>query len=153
MFLLCARFKTVRNSQGGSSERRFVIAVPGSGRRRDSVLEFFLILTARNPLKSPESDERIQENPSPFSWSGLVWIWFGLGEFGLRRSADGVGRSRPARASPCEWAKLSRTGMAGWQNSVFKRLKDLSRRQIRRRADRIASSPTAPARSPCGDAD
>src|SRR5271165_6309437 len=86
MFLLCARFKTVRNSQGGSSERRFVIAVPGSGRRRDSVLEFFLILTARNPLKSPESDERIQENPSPFSWSGLVWIWFGLEQFGLRRS-------------------------------------------------------------------
>src|SRR5271165_1194495 len=46
----------------------------------------FLIWTARNPLKSPESDERIQENPSPFSWSGLVWIWFGLEQFGLRRS-------------------------------------------------------------------
>ena len=34
---------------------------------------------ARNPLKSPESDEGIQENPSPFSWFGLVrlWVWLG----------------------------------------------------------------------------
>src|SRR5208337_4019809 len=52
----------------------------------------FLIWTARNLLKSPESGEGIQDNPSPFSWSGLVWIWLSLGEFGLRRSADGVGR-------------------------------------------------------------
>src|SRR5271166_1497368 len=150
MFLLCARFKTVRNSQGGSSERRFVIAVPGSGRRRDSVLEFFLILTARNPLKSPESDEGIQENPSPFSWSGLVWIWFGLEEFGLRRSADGVDRSRPARASPSEWAKLSRTGMAEFGVQAIERLESTPDSPT---GGQGASSPTAPARSPCGDAD
>src|SRR5208337_2725713 len=42
----------------------------------------FLIWVARNPLKSLESDEGTQENPSPFSWSGLVLFglaWFGLG--------------------------------------------------------------------------
>src|SRR5208337_301170 len=50
------------------------------------------VWTARNLLKSPESDEGIQDNPSPFSWSGFVWIWLSLGEFGLRRSADGVRR-------------------------------------------------------------
>src|SRR5271157_6109093 len=65
-------------------------------------LESFLIWIARNPLKSPESDEGIQENPSPFSWSGLVWIWFGLEKFGLRRSAERAGRSRPARPSPSD---------------------------------------------------
>src|SRR5271166_85820 len=47
-------------------------------------LESFLVWIARNSLKSPESDEGIQENPSPFSWSGLVWIGFGLENFGLR---------------------------------------------------------------------
>src|SRR5271166_1770654 len=52
--------------------------------RRDSIVGVFLIWIARNPLKSPESDEGIQENPSPFSWAGLVWLWFGLEEFGLR---------------------------------------------------------------------
>src|SRR5271166_706908 len=62
----------------------------------------FLIWIARNPLKSPESDEGIQENPSPFSWSGLVWIWFGLEKFGLSRSAERAGRSRPARPSPSD---------------------------------------------------
>ena len=36
--------------------------------------ELILIWTARNTLKSPESDEEIQENPSSFSWSGLVGI-------------------------------------------------------------------------------
>ena len=57
----------------------------------------FLIWIARNPLKSPESDEGIQENPSPFPWSGLDLLWFGLEEFGPRRC--GVGRSLPARLS------------------------------------------------------
>jgi len=52
-------------------------------------LERFFIWIASNPLKSPESDEGIQENPSPFSWCGLVWLGFGLEEFGLRRSARG----------------------------------------------------------------
>jgi hypothetical protein len=33
----------------------------------------FLWIT-RNPLKSPESDEGIKENPRPFSWFGLVWF-------------------------------------------------------------------------------
>jgi len=40
----------------------------------------FLIWIAGNLLKGPESDEGIQDDPSPFSWSGLVWIWFGLEE-------------------------------------------------------------------------
>ena len=40
----------------------------------------FLIWIGGNLLKSPESDEGIQDDPSPFSWSGLVWIWFGLEE-------------------------------------------------------------------------
>jgi hypothetical protein len=57
----------------------------------------FLIWIGRNPLKSPESDEGIQGNPSPFPWSGLDLLWFGLEEFGLRRC--GVGRSLPARLS------------------------------------------------------
>jgi hypothetical protein len=57
----------------------------------------FLTWIARNPLKSPESDEGIQENPSPFSWSGLDWLWFGLEEFGPGRY--GVGRSLLARLS------------------------------------------------------
>src|SRR5208337_3329744 len=55
-------------------------AAPG-GRR----CGYFLPWIARNPLKSPESDEGIQENPSPFSWFGLVRLWFGLERFGLRR--------------------------------------------------------------------
>ena len=50
----------------------------------------FFIWTARNPLKCPELDERIQGNPSLFSWSGLDWLRFGLDEFGPRRY--GVGR-------------------------------------------------------------
>src|SRR5271166_5281535 len=45
---------------------------------RDSSLRaaraIFLAWIARNPLKSPESDEGIQGNPSPFSWSGLDWL-------------------------------------------------------------------------------
>jgi len=43
--------------------------------------EFFFVCIARNPLKRPESDERIQENPSLFIWSGLDWLGFGLGKF------------------------------------------------------------------------
>ena len=54
----------------------------------------FFIWTACNPLKSPESDKGIQENPRLFSWFGLAWLWFGLEKFGLTRSADRVGRSR-----------------------------------------------------------
>ena len=44
--------------------------------------DFFLLWIARNPLKSPESDEGIQENPREskpaflgFSWSGLDSAW------------------------------------------------------------------------------
>jgi|SRR5271166_1610834 len=61
--------------------------------------EFFLIWIARNPLKSPESDEGIQENPSPLSWSGLVWLWFGLEEFGLEafREAASAGGNGVAK--------------------------------------------------------
>src|SRR5208283_4990678 len=49
-------------------------------------VEFFLLWTDRKSLKSPESDEGIQDNPSRLSWSGLAQTWFGLEEFGLRRS-------------------------------------------------------------------
>src|SRR5208337_4916522 len=46
----------------------------GCRAQMDSILGVaFLLGTACNPLKSPESDEGIQENPSPFSWFGLVW--------------------------------------------------------------------------------
>ncbi len=57
----------------------------------------FLIWIARNPLKSPGSDEGIQGNPSPLPWSGLDGLCFRLEEFGLRRC--GVGRSLLARLS------------------------------------------------------
>jgi len=82
----CLRFaverpmRVARNSQGGPCGSR---ASPTDFVPRRRQVEF-LIWAARNPLKSPESDEGIQENPSPFSWSGLVWIWFGLEEFGRR---------------------------------------------------------------------
>ena len=59
----------------------------GRRRRGDSILGAFLIWTARKLLKRPESDEGIQDNPSPFSWSGLVWLGLGLKEFGLGRFA------------------------------------------------------------------
>ena len=76
---------------------------PGANEASARKLNSF-VWTDRNTLKSLESDEGIQDNPSPFSWSGLALLWFGLEEFGLRRSADGVGRSRPARP---EWTSLS----------------------------------------------
>ena len=69
------------------------IAMTNSRRGRAVASRPFLTWIARNPLKSPESDEGIQENPSPFSWSGSNWLWFGLEEFGPRRC--GVGRSAP----------------------------------------------------------
>src|SRR5271166_1381791 len=55
-----------------------------AGNEPRSVRAVFLLWTARNPLKSPESDEGIRHNPSPFSWFGLVRVWFGLEKFGLR---------------------------------------------------------------------
>ena len=59
----------------------------------------FFVWIAGNPLKSPESDKGIQENPSPFSWSGLVWLGFGLAAFGPGLPQTNVGRSRPAFSS------------------------------------------------------
>ena len=158
------KLRTSRGAHAGAVRHRsdFVRGAPhclrqwaskqcSPARRRDSTLGVaFLIWITRNPLKSPESDEGIQENPSPFSWSGLVWIWFGLEEFGLRRSADGVDRSRPARASPSEWAKLSRTGMAEFGVQAIERLESTPDSPT---GGQGASSPTAPARSRCGDAD
>jgi hypothetical protein len=47
--------------------------------RDDSAGQKYLLWVARNPLKSLESDEGIQENPSPFPWSFLVLLGFGLG--------------------------------------------------------------------------
>lgn len=38
----------------------------------------FLLGFARNPLKSPESDEEIQENPRLFPWFFLVWLGLAL---------------------------------------------------------------------------
>src|SRR5208337_1389945 len=72
-----------RDRRSGRRTRR------GPG-RRGREKEFFRFV-ADNPLISPESDERIQENPSPFSWSGLVWFWFGLKEFGLRPQTASAG--------------------------------------------------------------
>ncbi len=50
------------------------------GARIEAIYNFFGLdhWIARNPLKSPESDEGIQENPSPFPWFLLVWLGFGL---------------------------------------------------------------------------
>ncbi len=101
-----ARAGAVRNprtsSRGAHRLRQWAGCSLAAGRRRDSILGVaFLIWTARNPLKSPESDEGIQDNPSPFSWSGLVWIWFGLeGPEAFRRrrrqmASAGCGRRAP----------------------------------------------------------
>src|SRR5208337_2786679 len=57
---------------------------------------------ARNPLKSPESDEGIQGNPTQFFLVFLGLALIRLEEFGLRRY--GVGRSLLARA----WSKHRR---------------------------------------------
>src|SRR5208337_3057655 len=70
----------------------------------------FFLGIARNPLKSPESDKRIQENPSSFSWFGLVRLWFGLEGFGRGATRDHVRRAplreraaldQPARKRYC----------------------------------------------------
>ena len=60
----------------------------------------FLIWFARNPLKSPETDEGIQENPSPFAWFFLGWLGPALDEFGLlpnRSQAVARGETGPRR--------------------------------------------------------
>src|SRR5271166_3736011 len=57
------------------------LRMKASGRARVAQ-EVISIWIARNPLKSPESDEGIQENPSLFSWSRLVWLGFSLGVLG-----------------------------------------------------------------------
>ena len=72
------------------------------GGSKQNEFPIFFLWTHRNSLKSLESDEGIQENPSPFSWFGLVRLWFGLDEFGPGRY--GVGRSLLA-ASRREWTK------------------------------------------------
>src|SRR5208337_1792665 len=59
--------------QGGRRHRRGRRGT-GSGETTRLGVEFFLLWNPRNPLKSPESDEEIQENPSPFPWFGLVWL-------------------------------------------------------------------------------
>ena len=105
------------------------VSVAGiDARRRLMGKRVFLTWTACNPLKSHEPDERIQENPSPFSWSGLDWLGFGLEEFGLRRYA--VGRS--LRAPLNAWTKpaardgarsTGRVTFAGkWHRKGLKRL-------------------------------
>jgi hypothetical protein len=64
---------------------------------------FYFLWVACNPLKSLESDEGIQENPSPFPWFFLVWLGFGLDGFGPRRAlarAPGAAtRTRRARSA------------------------------------------------------
>ena len=62
---------------------------------RTAWASLILIWTARNSLKSPRIGQGIRENQSPFSWSGLVWIGFGSGEFGLKAfRVVVVGRTR-----------------------------------------------------------
>ncbi len=48
------------------------------GNRPFAGVDNFFLWIARNPLNSPESDEVIQVNPSPFPWYFLVWLGFGL---------------------------------------------------------------------------
>ena len=74
-----------------------IVALSNRGASIAGAGENFFPWTPRNPLKSPELDEGIQENPSPFSLSGLDWLWFGLEEFGPRRC--GVGPLLLARLS------------------------------------------------------
>ena len=62
----------------------------------------FLLWIAGNPLKSPESDEGIQENPSLFSWSCLVWLGFGLEEFGLNHRRHHCKFGPPSRGDLAE---------------------------------------------------
>ena len=121
MFLLCARFtaldqaaplscrrvapeKWSRNSQGGSSERRSSSPSPGSGRRRDFDLGFFLIWIARNPLKSPESDERIQEIQARFL--GLAWSGFGSAWRNLARGAPPAAPAGRPQMTPQRLEKI-----------------------------------------------
>src|SRR5271165_5344438 len=85
------------------TSRKFGLRMLVVGRGTPSWSCIFLIWTAGKPLKRPESDEEIQENPNPFSWSGLAWIWFGLEEIGLRRSARR--RRLLAPNAPSGWAK------------------------------------------------
>ena len=68
-----------------------IVPSPGSN--------YFFLWIARNPLKSPESDEeiqkkskRIQENPSPLPWFFLVGL--GSAWSDLARGAAGDGRPR-----------------------------------------------------------
>ena len=83
----------------------------------------FLIWTARNPLKNPESDEGIQEKPSPFSWFGLVWlgralVWLGL----VRRDLlSGHSRIRPLGRERSSDAS---------KNAELKALHDARRREV-----------------------
>src|SRR5271169_2790433 len=82
--------------------RQWAECLLAAGRRRGFIMGVeFLIWIARNPLKRLESDEGIQENPNPLSWSGLVWLGFGLEKFGLSRSdlgsPSGAGSGRLGR--------------------------------------------------------
>jgi hypothetical protein len=74
------------------------VSVAGiAARRRLMGKRVFLTWTACNPLKSRESDEGIQENPSPFSWSGMDWLGFGFGGIwpeALRRRPFAAGAAR-----------------------------------------------------------
>jgi hypothetical protein len=66
------------------------------------LLESFLGWIARNPLKSPESDEEIQDNPRKSKPVFLGFSWTRLEEFGPAR--HGVGRLLLARfETPNVW--------------------------------------------------
>src|SRR5271166_3542306 len=66
----------------------------------------FLLWLGRNPLKSPESHEEIQENPSPFSSKKskkiqarfLGFAWSDLGSAWAYLACPGGGSSTPAGA-------------------------------------------------------
>jgi hypothetical protein len=122
--------KDVRLSAGHGACAR---GAPCGAGRTDSICEerpfarsTFFSGIARNLLKSPESDEGIQENPrNPreipreskkiqarflgFSWSGLGSAWGELAE----RPADSATRTRHARpASPANARRRGRTERA-----------------------------------------
>jgi hypothetical protein len=75
--------------------------------------QIFLLWNPRNPLKSPDSDERIQGNPRVFGlvflgfpWSGLVRLglaWIGLEKFQFDRITDHIG---------CKWRAMEITSAA-----------------------------------------
>ena len=92
---------SARNSRGRRM-REPCIAKGSPVTPQSEARELILIWTARNSLKSPESDEEIQENPSSFSWSSLGLDLVRLGGIWPEpfRETASAGRSRRAPFHP-----------------------------------------------------